>query len=315
MSWTAETWPIGAALLQFPNRNADGTSVTDAPSSVWHRTMKEVRLAGFDHVDLTDTWVPYGDLSPERRRELMDVLADVQLGISALSMSRRSILDHDPDQAKENLAYTYRTINAAAEMGIRTVCIGLHQPLTPAQQEATWFWHEPGAADSDDPEVYAYLVDNYKKLGRYAAELGVILSMEMYEDTLLGTADKCVRLATDIDLPNVGINPDLGNLLRLHRPFEDWKEQLRKMLPFTNYWHVKNYYRDVDQATGAYATSPAPLAMGYINYRDAITMALEAGFEGTFCVEHYGGDGLTVGAMNRDYLREILRVKLQLSEG
>jgi len=28
------------------------------------------------------------------------------------------------------------------------------------------------------------------------------------------------------------------------------------------------------------------------------------------CVEHYGGDGLSVSASNRDYLRRILAVKL-----
>ena len=39
-------------------------------------------------------------------------------------------------------------------------------------------------------------------------------------------------------------------------------------------------------------------------------MALEAGFDGPMCVEHYGGDGLTVTAMNRDYIRGILAAKL-----
>lgn len=315
MSWTADTWPIGAAFLQFPNLLRDGTSITDAPSAVWRQTLREIQLAGFDHVDLTDTWLPYGDLTPDRRRELMDILGDLGLGVSAISLSRRSILDHDAADARENLAYSYRSIDAAAEMGIRTLCLGLHQPLTEAQKAATWFWHEPGAADPDDPAVYAYAVEHFAALGRYAADRGVILSLEMYEDTYLGSAESCVRLVTDIDQPNVGLNPDLGNLLRLHRPFADWREQLVAMLPFTNYWHVKNYSRDYDNATGAYFTAPAPLSMGYINYREAIGLALEAGFAGTFCVEHYGGDGLTVGAMNRDYLREILRAKLELAAG
>ena len=31
--------------------------------------------------------------------------------------------------------------------------------------------------------------------------------------------------------------------------------------------------------------------------------AIDAGFQGVLCVENYGGDGLSVCATNRDYLR------------
>ena len=42
--------------------------------------------------------------------------------------------------------------------------------------------------------------------------------------------------------------PRLGNLVRLHRPIEDWREMLHTTLPYANYWHVKNYPRDEDLA-------------------------------------------------------------------
>jgi hypothetical protein len=35
-------------------------------------------------------------------------------------------------------------------------------------------------------------------------------------------------------------------------------------------------------------------------------MALAHGFRSAFLYEHYGGDGLSVSAANRDYLRRIL---------
>lgn len=314
LSWTSRTWPIGAALLQYPGLLPDGTNVTDAGHEVWAPVLREVRLAGFDHVDLTDTWLRVGDLPEHRRRALGSLLEDVGLGVSAISVSRRSILDHDQVAAEENVAYSYRTIDAAAALGIDVVCLGLHQPLTAAQQRALWFWHEPGAADADDPEVYRRAVTTFRALGAYAAERGVALSLEMYEDTLLGTADSCVRLVTDIGLENVGLNPDVGNLVRLHRPVEDWRTQFATMLPHTNYMHVKNYYRDIDPATGAYFSVPAPMELGVISYREVMGMALDAGFAGPLCVEHYGGDGLSVAARNRDYLRTILAAKLALRE-
>ena len=45
---------------------------------------------------------------------------------------------------------------------------------------------------------------------------------------------------------------------------------LDKVLPYTNYWHVKNYARDEDPATGQVMTFPVPMEFGLINYRAAI---------------------------------------------
>jgi hypothetical protein len=79
-----------------------------------------------------------------------------------------------------------------------------------------------------------------------------------------------------------------------------------KTLPYANFWHVKNYFRSEDATTGHIVTSPAPLELGVMNYRRAVRMAIDAGFRGVFLTEHYGGDGLSVTATNREYLRRVL---------
>ena len=307
--FTAQTWPIGAALLQFPGTTAAG-SLTEADAAAWRPTLREVALAGFDHVDLTDSWVRPADLSPAGRAALLGVAADLGLGFSAVSVTRRSVIDPDPEIAAANLDYALRTVEACAELNIGTLCLGLHQPLTPAQQQAEWFWHVAGAEDPEDDAIYALAVERFTRIGERAATLGVDISLEMYEGTYLGTSAGAVRLVTDINVPAVGLCPDIGNIIRLHRPVEHWRDMLAAMLPHTNYWQVKNYQRDVDPATGAYFTFPAPLETGVIDYRTAVGMALEAGFSGPLCVEHYGGDGLSVAAANRDYLRRILTAKI-----
>ncbi|MGW7514944.1 sugar phosphate isomerase/epimerase family protein [Streptomyces sp. NPDC054796] len=316
MSRTAESWPIGAALLQFPGTLADGTSVQDAPVAHWAAVLREVAAAGFDHVDLTDSWLRPGDLPPERLRRLAGVIEDSGLGVTAVSAVRRSVIDPDPEAAEAHLGYLLRTLDAAAELGIPVVSVGLHRALTPAQLAAQWFWTESGASDPPgDARMWQLAVERLAALGRRAAGLGLQLSLEMYEDTYLGTAASAVALVRDIGMPQVvGLNPDIGNLVRLHRPVENWEDMLRATLPHANYWHVKNYYRDHDPATGAYFTVPAPAESGLINYRRALEMALDAGFTGPLCVEHYGGDGLSVSAANRDYLRRVLDVKLAARE-
>ncbi|SCL32145.1 Sugar phosphate isomerase/epimerase [Micromonospora rhizosphaerae] len=309
MVWTAEQWPIGAALIQFPARTRDGITVEDAGPTEWARVLGEVTACGFEHVDLTDTWLRPGDLTDGQREDLVRTLKDADLGVTAISVVRRSILD--PEHGEANVDYALRTVEAAAGIGTGVVSLGLHRPLTAQQRAAEWFWTQPGAVDQQRDEAsFDLAVARFSRIARHAASLGIQLSLEMYEDTLLGTAEDAVALVQAIGMPNVGLNPDIGNLIRLHRPIDDWEQMHLKTLPYANYWHVKNYYRDHDPATGAYFTVPAPAESGLISYRRAIEIALEAGFQGPISVEHYGGDGLSVSARNRDYLRGILRAKL-----
>lgn len=302
MAYTAENWPITAALLQFPGTDANGQHINDADVSVWAEVLQEVKDAGFANADLTDSWVRPGDLSKARLAEFKQTADHVGIGIPVISAIRRSVI-HTRDWA-DNLAYSHRTIDAAAELGCEVVSFGLHQAITAEQQKQLWFWTVEGYKDPvGDKEAWGNAVARLRELGEHAAAVGVLLSLEMYEDTFLGTADSSVQLVQDIGLDNVGLNPDLGNLIRLHRPIEDWREMVAKTLPYSNYWHMKNYIRDEDVARDSYITMPAPMESGLINYREAFKLALSVGFQGILCTEHYGGDGLSVTASNQEYLR------------
>ena len=185
------------------------------------------------------------------------------------------------------------------------VSIGLHRALTAEQRAQLWFWTVDGHRDPvGDDSVWALAVERIRELGRHAEEVGVLLSLELYEHTFLGTAASAVQLVEDIGMDVVGLNPDIGNLIRLHEPVEDWRAIAEATLPYANFWHVKNYARDEDVAAGLFTTVPTSLELGVMNYREAVKIALRGGFQGVICVEHYGGDGLSVSASNRDYLRD-----------
>lgn len=297
-AFPSDRWPIAAAMLPFP-------SAHDASADTWHDHLSEVAFEGFTEVDVTDSWVRVGDLEPSRLAELAAVLRSTNLHPEAVSAIRRSVID--PEHGDDNLAYSHRTIDAAAELGCSVVSVGLHRPLTEAQRQVLWFWTVDGPRDDDSTETWQLAVTRLRELGEHAADAGVALSLEMYEDTLLGSAQSAVRLVNDIAHPSVGLNPDLGNLFRLHRDIEGFAEAVETCLPVSNYWHVKNYHRDTDPS-GAVVAVPAPMYAGSMNYRQAIKTALDVGFSGAFCVEHYGGDGLSVMAENRTYLRKILAV-------
>ncbi len=306
--WTADTWPIAAAMLAFGGADSKGGPIQDAPAEEWAKQLRLVSRLGFTEVDPTDTWVRVGDLAPERLSEFRDVLADANLTIPAVSTSRRSVMD--PEHGTENLEYSHRLLDAAAELGIPMVSYGFFQAFTPAQKEALWFWLEDGWRDDESPEVRAVAASRMRELAEHAASNGQQITLEMYEDTYIGTCDSAVAFLAEIDHPACGLNPDIGNFIRLHRPMEPVPQMFEKVLPYANYWHVKNYSRDEDPASGVISTFPVPMDMGLINYRAAITRALELGFQGAFLCEHYGSDSLGVIARNREYIRGILATLL-----
>lgn len=303
---TAANWPIAANMLSFGSRAADGTPNLEVPAEAWRDQLQQVADLGFTDVDPTDAWLSIGELSDARFDELLAVLKDVGLAVPSVSTTRRSVID--AARGEDYLRFGHAIIDRAPALGAEVVNFGFMQALTPAQERALWFWLAEGHHDDlEDTELRDLAVGRIRELADHAREVGVAISLEMYEDTFIGTPDLAVRFVEDVDRDNVGLNPDLGNLVRLHRPIEDITTMFEKVLPLTNFWHIKNYTRDEDPRTGAYATHPTPLVQGVVNYRAVIRRALELGFEGVFVCEHYGSDSLGVAAINRDYIRSVLR--------
>ena len=58
LQWTAETWPIAAAMLPFGGLDSRGGPIHDADPSEWAKQLGLVARLGFTEVDPTDTWAP-----------------------------------------------------------------------------------------------------------------------------------------------------------------------------------------------------------------------------------------------------------------
>lgn len=291
-------------MLQFPAVSRDGVVTQEAGPDNWHAALAEVARCGFTEVDPTDSWLRIADLDKVERAQVRDILSSLNLTVPAISTARRSIVD--PENADANLAYSHRLLEIAPEFGAEVVSFGLFQALRPRQREVLWFWTVEGASDSPDPDVRDRAVAGYQELADHAAELGLEITLELYEDTYLGTIESTERFIAEIGRDNVGVNLDLGNLIRRQGPIEPWQEMIERLVPITNYWHAKNYFRAENPDEGTVFTMPSPLADGFVDYRWAVREALARGYRGAFCVEHYGGDGLGQSARARDYLYTLL---------
>ncbi|MGO3507443.1 MAG: sugar phosphate isomerase/epimerase family protein, partial [Brachybacterium tyrofermentans] len=291
-----------ANMLSFGSTTTDGTPTLEASSSVWASQLRQVKALGVDQIDPTDAWLPLAKLSDERVEEFRSVLDGEGMTLSSISMTRNSVVD--VKNGEQNVADALRFIDLAPSFGVSVVNTGFMQATTEAQQKAIWFWLADGHVD--DPALRDLAIERIRTLGDAARDQGIEVSLEMYEDTYVGTADEAVAFVKDVGHEAVGLNPDIGNLVRLHREVEPWADMFEKVLPHSNFWHIKNYTRDLDPATGAYSSAPMPLKYGYINYRQVILRALELGYSGPFCCEHYGSDSLGVIAENVQYIRQVL---------
>jgi len=137
MALTAETWPIAASLLPFTPDPPTGAERDSAAVERWNDVFLTVSDAGFDTIDLTDTWVPFGDLSPGQRVGMRERIDANGLAAASLSVIRRSVTDEQAGE--ENLAYSHRCIDLAAEWGVGVVSVGLHRPLNARQRAQLWF--------------------------------------------------------------------------------------------------------------------------------------------------------------------------------
>src|SRR5690606_25476680 len=196
----------------------------------WDDIFRKVADLGFSALEIADSHLRPADVEPARREELLSIAKSHGVEMISVHVQRQSVIQ--PGREEQNLAYAHRSIDAAAEFGMQIFSTALHQPCTEAQRKALWFWTAQGPVDPDDPEVRAIAVKRLRELGEHAASVGLPMALEMYEDTYLGTADSSVRLIEEIGLDHVGLNPDIGNLVRLHRPIEDWRSLPRKTLPY-----------------------------------------------------------------------------------
>ncbi|GAA1856710.1 sugar phosphate isomerase/epimerase family protein [Brevibacterium marinum] len=302
MSPTEHT--IACCMHGFAPTDPSGLPLHEADPQAWAGIFSTLTDLDFTALEIADSHIRPADLSPERRSLLKELSTSAGVELTAVHVQRTSVID--PDHGEANLEYAHRTIDAAAELGCQVFSTGLHQPFSQAQRDALWFWTAKGWEDPDDPEIRSLAVQRLRELGRHAAEVGLPMSLEMYEDTYLGAAESAVRLIEEIGLDNVGLNPDIGNLIRLHRRIGDWREMHELTLPYANYWHMKNYQRD-EAGDGSWFTShPTTMQNGLIDYRAMVTRAVELGFNGPFLMEQYGGDSLGVCAENRSYLAGLL---------
>ena len=143
-----------------------------------------------------------------------------------------------------------------------------------------------GASRTASAEDYERTAKVISDVAPVAADLGVAISIEIHQNSIADNSESALRLLDLIDHPNVGVNPDLGNIYWTYDvPEESCEDAIVALAPLSNYWHCKNLYRVNIPELEFSAFLQAPLCDGEIDYRFAISAMLGAGYDGYLAIE------------------------------
>lgn len=263
------------------------------------------RAAGFEGIDIADTWMNWYDMPELELREFRDQVREAGLVVSGLNPYRCILAGHE--SAGRNEEKLRRSLEVCRALDCRMLNLAISVPFP-----AVWSERERAerqlnlARDRDYTDAeFVEAAEKIAKLADLAAGHGIQLTIELHDDGMADTSDGVLKLHRLTNRPNVGVNPDLQNGYRVPYSTENWRASLLALAPYTNYWHVKScskvYHLDEDRAYSLRAS----LQDGDIDYRWALTQVHRAGFDGWIVVESGGGDSLRTAASDRAYLAEL----------
>lgn len=169
-------------------------------------------------------------------------------------------------------------------------------------------FESPGASKTATAADYETTAAELRTLADFAADHGVDISIELHQHSIADTSWSCLHLLDLIDRPNVGLNPDLGNLYwHYETPEETLEQAIVAIAPKTRYWHCKQLQRvQIPELEKSYFQL-VPLPDGEIDYRFSIAAMLDAGYDGWLAIEGFRyGDQIRGDQRSVAYCKELI---------
>lgn len=264
--------------------------------------LAKVKEIGFDGIEL-----PAMNLADAAVDTLRAELEDA--GVPCVAIRGGGGAAH-PRVAAANKKRMEDAVHFAAKVGASVVNSTVTTPPRESGKKGTY----RGESVSQGSSRYASEADYERTasavtdVANIAADLGVEISIEVHQNSIVDNSWSALHLLGLIDAPNVGINPDLGNIYWTYDiPEESCEDAIVALAPHVNYWHCKSLYRVhiPDLETAIYVQAPLP--DGEIDYRFAIAALLDAGYDGYLAIEGVRyGDGFHQDGRSVAYVKSVL---------
>ena len=290
----------------YPFQDPRGPGNELPPKEVRRQYLQKVRALGFEGIEVGLSSAAGGEGAVrELRRELEGE------GVPCAAVRGGGGFAH-PRVAAQNARRVADAIQVASWIGSNLLNMTVGTPATYPQGPGAGGVGErtsQGGSRTATEADFEITAKHLRQAAGIAADLGVEISIEMHQHSIADNSWSCLHLLELIDRPNVGVNPDLGNLYWNYEVPEETNEAcIVALAPKAKYWHCKQLQRvhipDLQKAIFL----QAPLPDGDIDYRFAISAMVDAGYQGFLAVEgtRYG-DQLSKDGRSLRYCREVLR--------
>ena len=264
--------------------------------------LAKVKEIGFDGIEL-----PAMNLADAAIDTLRAELEDA--GVPCVAIRGGGGAAH-PRVAAANKKRMEDAVHFAAKVGASVVNSTVTTPPREPGKKGTYRGESVSQGSSRDASEadYERTASAVTDVANIAEALGVEISIEVHQNSIVDNSWSALHLLGLIDAPNVGINPDLGNIYWTYDiPEESCEDAIVALAPHVNYWHCKSLYRVhiPDLETAIYVQAPLP--DGEIDYRFAIAALLDADYDGYLAIEGVRyGDGFHQDGRSVAYVKSVL---------
>jgi sugar phosphate isomerase/epimerase len=169
--------------------------------------IRKTKRIGFDTIDV---FADPLDLDIRGRRAIREAAKEAGLPIMSLCCVAVGLIDFNPSIQRFNLDRCRAHLDLCYEYDARNLLLVLGE----------YIWQR----EVIKPELqWQFAVENTRSLGKYAADLGLEIAIELepFHLSLINSVDRMVRFLDDVGLPNVRANCDISHLHLVRAPFEE----------------------------------------------------------------------------------------------
>ena len=264
--------------------------------------LEKVKDIGFDGIEL-----PAMSLSDAEIETLRTELLGA--GVPCVAIRGGGGAAH-PRVAAENKQRMEDAVHFAAKIGAGVVNSTVTTPPRAPNSKGTYRGESvsQGSSRHASAEDYKRTASAVSDVASVAADVGVEISIEIHQNSIVDNSWSALHLLDLMDAPNVGVNPDLGNIYWTYDiPEESCEDAIVALAPHVNYWHCKSLYRVhiPELETAIYVQAPLP--DGEIDYRFAIAALLDVDYDGYLAIEGVRyGDGFHQDGKSVAYVKSVL---------
>ena len=231
----------------------------------WEQILSSARQAGYDFVEMSIDESPQRlgrlDWSPSERAALRAAIFNTGVPIWGMGVSahrKYPLGSASPDLRQQGLDILYRSIELAADLGVRVIQVMGYDAF-----------YEPSNADTEKRYLEGLITGT-----RWAGAAGVLLALENVDTVLVDSAEKAMRFVKKINSPWFQVYPDIGNMTAAgYDPLEQ--------LPLTIGHLVGVHVKDTRKGE----LRGVPLGEGIVRFREVFDLLARLGFSGPLVME------------------------------